>query len=297
MVARLSPSFPGEFMIRSCTFTLALLVAAGPAAAQGLDGRLKKIADSKSITIAYRPDATPFSFTDNKEVVGFSIDLCKRVVNSIENQLNIKELKIKWLPVTTQNRFDAVARGQADMECSSSTVTLSRLKQVDFSSYTFVESTGLIVRSVSGARSLDDLGNKTIAVVAGTTNESAVNEQVKRRNLKSRVVPFKTREEAVAAVEAGKADAFASDKLLLVGASAKAREPGMLVMLSDDLSFEPYAIALPRGDATFRLAVNTGLAQLYASEEIVEIFRRWFGAFGTPSPLIQAVYLFGAIPE
>ena len=286
-------------MFRTLSLALAALFAAGAVHAQAVDGRLKRILDSKTISIAYRADATPFSFEDDKkQAVGFTIDLCKAVVKSIESQHKVQGgLAIKWVPVTVQTRFDAVAKGQADMECSSSTVTLSRLKQVDFSSFTFVESTGLIVRSVSGARSLDDLGNKTVAVVAGTTNERAVNEQVKRRNLKTSVVPFKTRDEAFAAVEAGKVDAFASDKLLLVGASTKAKEPGMLVMLSDDLSFEPYAIALPRGDSTFRLAVNTGLAQAYASGEIVEIFSRWFSAFGTPSPLLQAVYLFGAIPE
>jgi glutamate/aspartate transport system substrate-binding protein len=284
-------------MFRSLAFALAALFAAGSLHAQAVDGRLKKVLDTKSIAIAYRADATPFSFEDAaKQPVGFTIDLCKAVVKSIERQ-HKTSLAIKWVPVTVQTRFDAVAKGQADMECSSSTVTLSRLKQVDFSSYTFVESTGLIVRSVSGARSLDDLGSKTIAVVAGTSNERALNELIKRRNLKTTVLPFKTREEGMAAIEAGKVDAFASDKLLLVGAAAKAKEPGMLVMLAEDLSFEPYAIALPRGDATFRLAVNTGLSQLYSSDEIIEVFRRWFSNFGMPSPIIQAVYLFGAIPE
>lgn len=285
-------------MFRTVAFALAALFAAGSLHAQAVDGRLKRILDSKSISIAYRADAAPFSFIDDKkEPVGFAIDLCKAVVKSIERQNKVQGLAIKWVPVTIQTRFDAVAKGQADMECSSSTVTLSRLKQVDFSSYIFVESTGVVVRTVSGARSLSDLAGKKIAVVAGTTNERAVTTQLKRRGMTASVVPFKTRDEGFAAVEAGKVDAFASDKLLLVGASAKAKEPGMLVMLSDDLSFEPYGIALPRGDATFRLAVNTGLSEIYSSEEIIQIFVRWFGALGRPSPLIEAVYLFGAIPE
>ena len=168
-------------MFRTFAFVLAALsalCAAGAVHAQAVDGRLKRILDSKSIAIAYRADATPFSFEDAaKQPIGFTIDLCKAVVKSIERQHKVQGgLAIKWVPVTVQTRFEAVAKGQADMECSSSTVTLSRLKQVDFSSYTFVESTGLIVRTVSGARSLDDLGNKTIAVVAGTSNERAVND-------------------------------------------------------------------------------------------------------------------------
>lgn len=285
-------------MFRTTTLALALLLAAGSVHAQGLDGRLKTIAATKTITIAYRADATPFSFMDDKKLVGgFSIDLCKRVVNSIERQLNLQGLQIRWLPVTTQTRFDAVAKGQADMECGSSTVTLSRLKQVDFSSYIFIASTGLLVKSASGLRSLSDLADRKIAVIAGTTNENAIRAQLKRRQLSATVLPFKTRDEAFAALEDGKVDAFANDKLLLVGAARNAKDQKSLSLLPDELSFEPYGIVLPRGDAAFRLAVNTGLSQIYGSGEITEIFGRWFGAFGDPGPVIRALYILGAIPE
>jgi len=285
-------------MIRTITLAFALLLAAGAVHSQNLDGRLKKIADARTITIAYRADATPFSYTDDKkQVVGFSIDLCKRVVNSIERQLNVPNLQVKWLPVTVQTRFDAVAKGQADMECGSSTVTLTRLKQVDFSSYIFLESTGLLITGASGLRSLSDMSGRKIAVVAGTTNERAVNAQLNRRQLSATVIPFTSRDEAFAALEEGNVDAFASDKLLLVGAAGKARDQKSLTLLPDELSFEPYGIVLPRGDAAFRLAVNTGLSQIYGSGEIVEIFGRWFRQFGEPGPIIKATYILGAIPE
>jgi len=285
-------------MSRITTLFLATLFTAGAVHAQALDGRLKKIADSKTISIAYRTDATPFSFTDEKkQVTGFSIDLCKRVVNSIERQLKIEGLKTKWVPVTAQTRFDAVAKGQADMECGSSTVTLSRLKQVDFSSYIFVETTGLLVKDASGHRSISDLSGKKIGVVAGTTNERAVNEQLKRRQLSATVVPFKARDEAFAALEEGKVDAFASDKLLLLGAASKSKDPGSLGLVAEELSFEPYGIVLPRGDSAFRLAVNTGLAQIYGSGEISEIFGRWFQQLGQPPVIIEAIYVLGSIPE
>lgn len=285
-------------MFRTTTLVIALVLAAGTVHAQKLDGRLKKIADTKTVTIAYRTDATPFSFTDNKQqVAGFSIDLCKRVVNMIERQIKVTGLQVKWLPVTIKTRFDAVAKGEADMECSSSTVTLARLKLVDFSSYIFVESTGLLTTVASGLRSLSDMSGKRIAVVSGTTNERAVKAQLARREINATVLPFATRDEAFAALEDGKADAFASDRLLLVGAGLKARDPKSLHILSEELSFEPYGIVLPRGDAAFRLAVNTGLARLYAGDEIAEIFRRWFGALGRPSAVLEAAYLLGAIPE
>jgi ABC-type amino acid transport substrate-binding protein len=282
-------------MIRVVAFMLIALGVAGAASAQAPDGRLKRIAQAKTVAIAYRADATPFSFVDNKEVVGFSIDLCKRVVASIGRHLKV-DLAIKWVPVTAQTRFDAVAKGRADMECGSSSVTLSRLKQVDFSSYTFVETTGLMARAGDAYGSIADLAGKKIAVVGGTTNERAVHAQVRERQLNAKVVPYKTRDEALAALEQGEADAFASDKLLLVGAAAKAKDPARLMMLPDVLSFEPYAIVLPRGDAAFRLAVNAALSQLYRSE-INEIFGRWFSQFGPPSDLLAAVYVFGAIPD
>ncbi len=287
-------------MIRTSLLALSLLLAAGPAQAQAQapDSRLKKIAATKTITIAYRADATPFSFTDEtKQVGGYSIDLCKRVVNLIESQIKVQGLQVKWFPVTTQTRFDAVAKGQADMECGSSTVTLSRLKQVDFSSYIFIETTGLLVKTAGGARSLSDLSGKKIAVVAGTTNERAVNTQLKQRKLTVTVVPFKSRDEAFAALEEGKVDAFASDKLLLLGAASKSKEQKSLAMLSDELSFEPYGIALPRGDADFRLAVNSALSQIYGSGEITEIFNRWFGMFGDPGAVTRIMFLLGTIPE
>jgi ABC-type amino acid transport substrate-binding protein len=215
----------------------------------------------------------------------------------IERQIKVPGLQVKWLPVTIQTRFDAVAKGQADMECSSSTVTLSRLKLVDFSSYIFLETTSLLTRSGSGLRSLSDMSGKRIAVVSGTTNERAVRSQLARREINATVMPFATRDEAFAALEDGKADAFASDRLLLVGAGIRARDPKSFYMLPDELSFEPYGIVLPRGDSDFRLAVNTALSHLYGSGEIVEIFGRWFRQFGDPGPVIRAMYLIGTIPE
>ena len=285
-------------MIRATTFALTLLFAASAAQAQSPEGRLAKISATNTITIAYRADAMPFSFQDDKKQIGgYSIDLCKRVVDLIQQQLKAKSMQLKWHRVTTQSRFEAIVKGQADMECGSSTVTLARMKQVDFSSFIFLETTGLLTKAALGIRSFSDLTGKRIAVVAGTTNEAAVRKELKERQLSATVLPFKTRDEAFAALESGKADAFAGDKLLLIGAAKQAKDQKSLVLLADDLSFEPYGIALPRGDADFRLAVNTALAHLYRSGEIREIYDRWFGMFGEPGMAIKIMVLLGAIPE
>jgi ABC-type amino acid transport substrate-binding protein len=183
------------------------------------------------------------------------------------------------------------------MECGSSTVTLERLKQVDFSSYIFVESTGLLTKIASSIRNLADLRDKRISVIGGTTNESAMHSQLNENKINATVVPFKTREEAFAALEDGKVDAFASDKLLLIGAAQKSRDPKALAMLPYDFSIEPYGIVLPRGDADFRLAVNAALARIYRSGEIKQIFAQWFGGLGEPTDVVKIMYLLGAIPE
>ncbi len=286
-------------MLRTAAFVLALLVVTTPcASAQAPDGRLKQIAATRTIAIAHRTDAAPFSFLDaNKEPAGFTIDLCRRVVASIERQLGITGLKVKYVPVTTQTRFDAITKGQADLECGASTVTLSRMKSVDFSSVIFMNTTGLLARAATGAQSLPDLAGKRIAAVRGTSNERALSNQLARRQIKATVVQVGSSEEAIAALDAGSVDAFASDTVLLVGLTPKSKDPKALALLGDLLSYEPYGIALPRGDASLRLAVNTALSQTFSSDAIDEIFSRWFSAFGKPTALTEAVYILGSFPE
>jgi len=276
---------------------LSLPFAAPAWSADALDGRLKKIRDSKSIGIAYRTDASPFSFEENQQVTGYSIDLCRRVVGAIERQLGISELKIRWVPVTSQTRFDAVAKGQADMECGASTVTLERMKTVDFSSFIFIDGTGLLVKASLSANALTDLGGKKIGVISGTSNERALNEAMKRNVINATVVPVKSREAALEQLEGGAIDAFASDRVLLIALFGKSKDPKGLALLGDALSFEPYAIGLPRGDWQMRLAVNGALAQIYRGGAIRQIFGRWFGEFGRPGPMMEMAFLFGALPE
>ena len=286
-------------MWRTVPACLALALAAGlmssEASAQS-GGRLKTIASAKSIKIAYRSDAMPYSYVDtNKQVIGYSIDVCKAVVASLEKQLKI-QLKTEWVPVTTQTRFDAVAGGKADMECGSSTVTLGRMKEIDFSNFIFIESTGVVVSKTSNIRTFADMAGKKIAVASGTTNEQAIIRQLKEQKIEAVVVSVKDGPEAIAMLESGNADGFASDKLLLVG--AKFKNPEAFAMLPDDLSAEPYGIGLPRGDWAFRLAVNTGLAQIYRSGMVLNVFARWFSQIGLQmSPALRVVYGLGALSD
>ena len=285
-------------MLRVATAILTLFFATAASAQTQVpsNSRLKTIAGTKVVKVAYRTDARPFSFVNNDQPVGYSIDLCKLVVTSIERQLNVGSLKIEWVPVTLQTRFSAVASGKADMECGSSTVTLGRMKEVDFSNFIFIESTGVVVSKTSNIRTFADMAGKKIAVASGTTNEQAIITQLKQQKIEATVVSVKNGPEAIALLESGNADGFASDKLLLVG--AKFKNPDAFMMLPDDLSVEPYGIGLPRGDWAFRLAVNTGLAQVYRSGVILNLFAGWFNRVGLQmSPVMRVVYGLGALSD
>lgn len=284
-------------MLRLAALFLAVVMPVATASAQTQfpsDSRLKAITGKKIIRIAYRADAAPFSSVIANEPAGYTIDLCRAATKSIEQQFGLQELKIDWVPVTVETRFSAVAAGKADMECGSSTVTLGRMKEVDFSSFIFVESTGVLVSRTSNVHSFAEMAGKKLAIVTGTSNERVVTDLVRQQKLDVTLVPVKDRDEGVAFLEAGKVDGFASDKLLLV--SAQIKHPEALILLPDDLSIEPYAIVLPRGDWALRLAVNKGLAQLFRSGRMLEVFEKWF--FGSrPSSLLTAVYALGRLAD
>jgi ABC-type amino acid transport substrate-binding protein len=281
------------------TLLASMFLAASVASAQTpSDSRLNRITTTKSIKLAYRTDATPFSFlSPDKQPIGYTIDLCKLVVLSLEKQVGAQGIKIEWMPITTQTRFDVVSSGQADMECGSSTITLGRMKQVDFSSIIFVGSTGVVVKADAGIKKAGDLDGKKIAVIGGTSNQQALVDVQRLGGLpNATLVPVQDRAEGVAALQGGKADAFASDKVLLAGTQFS--DAKSLVLLPEDLSLEPYGIALPRGDWAFRLAVNTGLSEAYRNGSALAVFKKWFAQIGLqPTPAMLAVYQFGALPE
>ena len=263
-----------------------------------LEGRLQKIQATKTIAVAYRTDALPFSFEDDdKKPAGYMVELCRGVIGAIERQVGVMPLQVNWVPVTVQTRFTAVSSGQADMECGATTLTLGRMKQVDFSSLTFVDGTGLLVRTSTAGNSLKDLAGKKIGVIKGTSNEQALADAMEARTVKAEIVPVKTRAEGLAQLEAGTVDAFASDRVLLIGLAMKSRDPKALTLIGDALSYEPYAIVLPRGDYALRYAVNSALAQIYRSSALMEIYNRWLGGLGKPSPAVEMMYELGRLPE
>jgi ABC-type amino acid transport substrate-binding protein len=276
---------------------VALSLLAGPALGQELTGTLKKIKDANTIALGHREASVPFSFVRGDQPVGYSVDLCLRVVAALRQELGLPGLGVKWVKVAPETRMTAVASGVIDLECGSTSITLSRLKEVDFSHLVFVDGSGLLVRQGTGITALADLAGKKIAVIPATTTQGALAEALAKASVTAELTQVTDHAVGLAALDSGAVDAYASDRVLLIGLAATSKDPSRFGLLDAYLSYEPYGLMFRRGDADFRLAVNRALTRLYRTPEIWEIYRRWFGGFGRPTSLIVSMYLLQALPE
>ncbi len=282
--------------------TLAIFVivalAASAVHAQTAPNTLGKIKAAKAINVAFAGDSLPFSWvTSNKTPAGYSIDLCNRVIAQIGRAVGEPNLKVNWIVGSAAERVQMVASAKADLECGNTTQTITRLAVVDFSNLIFIDAGGFMVKTDSPINKIADMGGKKIAVIKGTTTEARLNAQFARRLINATLVQINDGMEGVAMLESGAVDAYAGDKIKLIGLAAQSKDPGKLSLLTEDLSYEPYAFALPRNDSAFRLEVNRALTQVYVSGEIDTIFGQWLGKLGRPSGLLAAMYLLNAIPE
>ena len=288
----------------AATLGLVVLFATGPAVAQDLRGTLKKIKDSGEIAVGYRDSSPPFSFTDaststpgGPRAIGYSIDLCLKIADSIQKKLGMNALRVKWVAVTPDTRIPSVVNGTIDLECGSSSNTLTRQEQVDFSHLTFVDGGGLLVKVGSAYVQLADLAGKRIGVIPGTTTEKALSEALRKERITAQVVAVKEHGEGRTALDAGTIDAYASDRALLIGLILTSPDPSRFGLSDVFLSYEPYGFMLRRDDSAFRLEVNRALSEIYRSGDIAAIYQKWFGAFVKPGPLLLAMYLLQSLPE
>jgi ABC-type amino acid transport substrate-binding protein len=281
---------------RISTGTLALALTAGLGAAAAA-GTLDRIGHDKAIRIAYRQDAPPFSFADKSGVpAGFIVDLCRAVAQHLADQLHLPALRIVYVPVTAVDRFALIAEGKADLLCEPTTETLSRRREVDFSIPTFVDGAGLLIRT-GGPHSLRGLAGRKIGVLAGTTTEQELQNTLAAAGITTHVIPAKTHEEGLAMLDDGRISAYFADRSILVFLLRQSRAPAKLRLADNYLTVEPYALALPRGDEDFRLAVDRALSHIYRGGEIGTIFARGFGGAARPSGIVKTLYVIAALPD
>jgi len=285
-------------MNRVLMLVMAALVCATSAMAAEPTGTLKKIKDRKTIVLGYRESSWPFSFVDaDGQPAGYSVDLCVRIAEAVQQQLALPKLAVRWIKLTPENRITAVADGTVDMECGSTTSTLSRQQQVDFTITTFVDGGSLLATDASGIESVKDLAGKRVGIVPGTTTEGALASALRQYVIAAHMVTVKDHAEGLAALENGTADAYASDRVILIGLGRKSKDVSKLSLSTQLFSYEPYGLMLRRGDADFRLTANRTLSRLFRSEDIVRIYDKWFGDLGKPTVALVLMYAISAVPE
>lgn len=278
------PDAMRAFALMVASLLGAALLAAGfvPAAqAQSpeptvLSGTLKKARDSGVLVVGYRESSLPFSYLNQaKRPIGYSIDICQAIVEAASAEIS-RDLTVQWVPVTSENRFDAITSGKADLECGSTTRNAERLRTVAFSPVIFVAGTKLMVPRNSAIRTFRDLKGKTVVATAGTTNASAIEDLSTRFNLGVKLIRARDHADAFEVLRHGGADAYAGDDVLLYGFLAHYNAGKQFIVTSEFLSYDPYGIMLRRGDPQFAAVVDRAVRGLITSGDLERLYKQWF---------------------
>ncbi len=286
-------------------WTFQLLIAASIALpgsillAQESEPTLTKIVRSGEFVIGYRADSSPLSYENaDGEPSGYSVDFCRRVAASIKALFPESKIETKFVRINSSDRLSAVVSGKIDIECGSTTITLSRQEQVDFSLPTFVTGGSILSLSSSGIHDVSNLSGKKVGVTQGTTTDHQLRTHLEEKLIDAEIVFVENRNAGMGLLNAGEIDALASDQIVLIGQVIEARNPDKYSIISEIYSYEPYGFVVRRNDADFRLAVNRAIAQIYRSGEHGDIFYKWIGRIGiSVPPILAAMYQLSAIPE
>ncbi len=267
-----------------------------PLSAHELAETLPKIQKSGKIKIGYREFRPPLSSLGKDGIPeGYSIDLCLQIVAGIEDKIG-KEIEVEYIPVSTTDRFQALADNKIDILCGVTTKTLSRGEIVDFTQLTFV--TGAAFMTLKGVNLMNNFDGKKIGVVKGSTTHTALKELFDDPDINAEITLFNTMVEGLNAMEKGKIDAISADQVVLIGLALKSNNPEKFSILPNLISYEPFALAVRRNDADFRLEADRVISNLFRSKRIIQIYNKWFGQFSSEMPgALQAVIKMNAIPE
>jgi polar amino acid transport system substrate-binding protein/glutamate/aspartate transport system substrate-binding protein len=258
---------------------------------------LERVRDSGVLKIGYRVDAAPYAYKNSiGQPAGYTIELCQAVATDVAAKVGLTELAIEYVPVTTEDRFDAIVEGKIDLLCGATTATLARRELIDFSLFTFIDGAGVLLRA-DGPERFADLGGEKVGVRAATTTEEALDVTLQRQGIEATVVPVDSHQDGLAKLEAGEITAYFADQAILIFLASRSQDPKGLKLGEGQFTLEPYALAMQRGDSDFRLTVDRSLSRLYRSGEVDRIFKNSFGANATQSELLRALYVINSLPE
>ncbi len=280
------------------TMALITMLASGITLAADFS-TLEQVKKTKKIRIGYRADKPPMSFVDrNNELVGYSIDLCLRMVDEMKSMLEIPDISVEYVPVNASNRFDALTNNSIDILCGVTTKTISRSEIVDFTQPTFVTGAALLTLKTLEVQKISELSGKKIAVVKDTTTFDSLTKMLKREGSDAEVVTVKTAVDGMNAVISGEVAAFSGDQIVLVGLIINSDNPKQFALTENVFSFEPFALAVRKNDSEFRLVADRMLSRLYRTKKVLLLYDKWFGSYIKKMPtLLEAMYLINSTPE
>ncbi|WP_038199173.1 amino acid ABC transporter substrate-binding protein [Xenorhabdus bovienii] len=263
--------------MRKLMLTMMLLSAVGAAHAEELTGTLKKIKDNGIIVVGHRESSVPFSYYDNQQnVVGYAQDYSNLIVDAVKKKLDMPNLQVKLIPITSQNRIPLLQNGTYDFECGSTTNNLERQKQAAFSNTIFVVGTRLLTNKDSGIKGFDDLAGKHVVVTSGTTSEILLNKLNDEKQMQMRIISAKDHGDSFRTLESGRAVAFMMDDALLAGERAKAKKPDQWVIVGKPQSEEAYGCMLRKDDPQFKKLIDGTIVKVQTSGEAEKFFDLWF---------------------
>jgi len=269
------PLEAGVPLLVACLLATAAL--AQGAGGEGLSPTLAGIKSRQVVHLGYRESSPPFSFLDQaNRPIGYSLELCEAIVEEIGIEVDEPGLKIDYVKVTSDDRIPAVVQGKVDLECGSTTANAERGKQVAFSPLIFVAGTKLMVPKGAPLASVADLKGKAVVVTKGTTNEQAMHNADKKFSLGMTILVAPDHEQSYQMLVDGKADAFATDDILLYGLIARHKSQDRFRVAGDYLSYDPYGIMFRRGEPQLAAVVERAFHKLGSNHDLIPLYNKWF---------------------
>lgn len=266
-----------KMQIKKTATILALLGFAATGAFAQESGTLKKIKDTGVISLGHRESSIPFSYYDDKQnVIGYSQDYAEKIVEAVKQKLNMPNLKVKLVPITSQNRIPLVQNGTVDIECGSTTNNAERQQQAAFTNTIFVIGTRLMTKKDSGVKDFADLKGKTVVTTAGTTSERLLRKMNQDKSMGMNIISAKDHGESFMTLSTGRAVAFMMDDALLAGERAKSNNPGDFVIVGQAQSREAYGCMMRKNDPEFKKIADDAIAKVQTSGDGNAIYKKWF---------------------
>ncbi len=279
--------------------TALLLAATIPGLAQAADNALAHIRASKTVTIGFRETAAPFSFLNQQQqAAGYSIDVCKEIVDAVGKATGVPSLQVKFVPVTPQSRIPLIANGTVDIECGTTVNSLARQQQVDFTYAVALSEGRMLVLKSSDIRGIMDLQGKVVAIASGTTADRYVPEALKEHKIDARILQVRDNDEGFLAVSTKRADAFINDAVLLGGVLRNSQDKDKFQITGDPFSFEQVAFMVAKNNSGLLTVANQTIARMLASGRLQALYDHWVAPYGAPREgIAEALFKIEAVEE